>query len=141
MPSTERKRLPRVDLYLRFYGETFDPDEITKRLGVEPTYSFRPGDPITKDGKGKRRDYGWMIEVKGFNPWENDDLLREFRQRVAVSPEAVRQLCRDLSINPVVICGVGIRDTAESAPDLYFPNEFLAWIAELGASLNVDVLF
>jgi hypothetical protein len=136
-----KSKLPRVDLYFRFYGDTFDPDEITKRLGVEPTKRFRPGDPITKDGKGKRRDYGWILKVEGSNPWESDDLLQEFRQRVAVSPEAVRQLCRDFSINPVVICGVGIRDATEPAPDLYFPSEFLKWVAELGASLNVDVLF
>jgi hypothetical protein len=133
-------KVPRVNLYFRFYGEAFDPDEITKRLGVESTDSFRSGDPITKDGKGKWPHYGWIIEVEGSNPWENNDLLQEFRQRVTVSPETVRRLCRDLNLDAVVICGVGIRDATEPAPDLYFPNEFLEWVAELGASLNVDVI-
>lgn len=129
-----------MDLYFRFYGETFDPDEITKRLCVEPTNTFRPGEAITKDGRGERRDNRWILKVEGSNPWENDDLLQEFRQRVAVSPEAVRQVCRDFNLNAVVICGVGIRDAAEPAPDMYFPNEFLEWVTELGASLNVDVI-
>jgi len=45
------KPLPTVSFYFRFYGESFDPDEITRRLGIEPITHFRPGDPITEDGK------------------------------------------------------------------------------------------
>lgn len=127
-------------MYFRFYGERFNPDEITRRLGIEPTTSFRPGDPITKDGKGIRRHYGWMLKVEGSGPFEIDGLLQEFRRRVPVPAEAVRQLCRDLSVDLVIACGVGIRDLGVSAPDLYFPSEFLNWVTDLGASLNVDIV-
>ena len=133
-------KLPRVSLYFRFYGETFDPDEITKRLGIKPTTSFRPGDPITKDGQGIRRGYGWMLKADGTDPFKIDELLQEFRRRVSVSAESVRQVCRDLSVELVIVCGVGINDLETSAPDLFFPSEFLSWATELGASLNVDIV-
>ena len=56
--STNVEANPVVRLDLRFYGETFDPDEITRQLGIEPTTAFRPDDPITPDGEGRRRGFG-----------------------------------------------------------------------------------
>jgi hypothetical protein len=146
-PSLERlngqdiapQTLPRVSMYFRFYGETFDPDEITKRLGVEPTDSFRPGDPITEDGRGIRRGYGWMVDIDGGRVLVIDDLLQAFRQRLEVSADTVRQLCRDLNVNLVIVCGVGM-GRSEFAPGMFFPNWFLEWVTELEASLNVDVV-
>ncbi|MGN6276883.1 MAG: DUF4279 domain-containing protein [Solirubrobacterales bacterium] len=131
-------KLPKVNLYFRFYGEAFDPDEITRRLGIEPTTSFRPGDPITKDGQGTWRGYGWMVEIGPSRTLAVDSLLQEFRQRFDVSASAVKALCRDLSVNLVILCGVGV-EGAETAPSLFFPSSFLEWVTELGASLNVDV--
>lgn len=132
-------QLPAIGLYFRFYGETFDPDEITRRLGIEPTISFRPGDPITEDGQGERQGCGWMVKLSR-EALVIDDLLQEFRQRLdVISADTVKQLCRDLRVELVILCGVGMGD-AETTPGLYFPSEFLEWVAELGASLNVDVV-
>lgn len=136
--STER--LPTVRLFFRFYGESFDPDEITRRLGIEPTYKFGPGDSVTEDGRGRRRHSGWMIEVGGQETIEIDALLQELRKSVEVSAEAVRQLCDDLGVEAVVLCGVGQHEDAITTPALSFPTDFLEWVAEMGASLDVDVI-
>jgi len=133
------ENLPRVSLYLRFYGDIFDPDEITRRLGLEPTSRFRPGDPITEDGRGRRRGYGWFLKIGPQETLDIDDLLHEFREQVAVSPQVVRRLCRDLNLDLVVVCGVG-GGGADTLPATFFPTEFLDWTVELGASLNVDVI-
>src|SRR5213080_2108005 len=99
------EKLPRVKLYFRFYGESFNPDEITKRLGVEPTEKFRRGDPITKDGRGKRRKDGWWIKVGPQRTLEIDGLLQELRDTSLVDSAVVRQLCQDLNVNVVILCG------------------------------------
>jgi hypothetical protein len=132
------ERFPTVKLYLRFYGDSFDPDEITRRLGIKPTLKFRPGDPITEDGQGRRRRYGWMIKVGGQQTIEIDTLLQAFRERVEVSAETVRKLCDDLNVEAVVLCGVGQHEDAITTPALNFPAPFLKWVAEMGASLDVD---
>lgn len=133
------KELPRVKLYFRFYGESFDPDEVTKRLGIEPSEKFRPGDPITKDGRGKRRRSGWWIKAGPQRTLEIDDLLQELREKVAVDSAVVRQLCQDLDVSLVILCGVGMGES-EDLPITYFPPEFVAWAAEMGAAINVDVV-
>jgi hypothetical protein len=130
---------PETKLYFRFYGESFDPDEITRRLGIEPTAQRRPGDPITKDGRGSYRDYSWMVKIGPSETLDIEDMLHELRERMDVSPETVKQLCADLNLDLVIVCGVG-GEQADTMPAMFFPSEFLAWVVELGASLNVDVI-
>lgn len=133
------EKLPKVQLYFRFYGDSFDPDEISRRLGLIPTTSYKPGDVITKDGKGKRLGYGWVLKVDGGRTIEIDDLLREFRQQVDVSPTLVRQVSQKLGVQPAIVCGVGA-EAADVMPALVFPDDFIGWAADLGAALYVDVI-
>jgi hypothetical protein len=133
------KQLPIVMLCFRFYGDSFDPEEITRQLGIEPTSQFRPGDPITKDGQGRRRHYGWRLRVGDRETLQVDDIIQEFRGRVDVPSSVVRQLCRDLNIEAAVLCGVRQGDY-ETTPALVFPPDFIGWVSEMGASLEVDVI-
>jgi hypothetical protein len=133
------EKLPIITLCFRFYGESFDPDEITRRLELTPTSVFRPGDPITKDGRGKRRRFGWRLKVKEHEGLDMQDLLQEFKERISVSSSLVRQVCTDLDIQAVVFCGVRQRES-EITPALEFPMDFVEWVGELGASIDVDVI-
>lgn len=73
----------------------------------------------------------WTLDI--------EDMLRELRERVDVSPEVVKQVCADLNVEVVILCGVGAEDV-DSLPTMFFPSDFLSWVADLGASLNVDIL-
>lgn len=130
--------LPSVKISLRFQGGRFDPDEITERLGIEPTTTFRPGDPITEDGEGRRRRDGWRLAVKERETLEIGPILEELRGHVAVPGSVVRKLCADLGVGAVVVCSV-LQRGHETAPALVFPADFIGWISDLGASLELDV--
>jgi hypothetical protein len=134
------KQLPTVSFYFRFYGDSFDPDKITRRLGIKPTASYRPGDPIMQDGKGRRRHYGWLIMSGEHETLKIDDLLRELRERINVPSHTIKQVCSDLGVNLVIVCGVRQHETAETTPALFFPDDFVAWVAEIGGSLDVDMI-
>lgn len=86
-------------MYFCFRGESFDPDAITQLLGIAPTTHYRPGDPITKDGQGRRRGFGWMIKVNEVETLEINAMLRELQERVDVSSAVVRSLCDDFKWN------------------------------------------
>lgn len=130
---------PQVKLYFRFYGDSFDPDEVTRRLGIKPTMQFRPGDPITEDGRGRRRGTGWAIKIGPQSTLDIESMLHELRERADVSAAVVKQLCADLEIELVIVCGVS-GEQADTMPAMFFPTEFLAWVVDLGASLDVDVI-
>jgi Domain of unknown function (DUF4279) len=136
---------PIVRLYLRFYsensdpGEHFDPDEITRRLGIEPTTQFRPGDPITKDGEGRRRRSGWMLKIADQESLHIDGMLQQMQERVGLAGAAIPRICEDLQIEAVFLCGV-LRNDSALMPALIFPPSFINWADALGASINVDVV-
>jgi hypothetical protein len=132
--------LPSVRIYFCLQGQSFDPEEVTRRLGIKPTASFRPGDPITKDGQGHRLGYGWMLKVGEHETIEIDDLLRELQETLSGPTTFIKELCDDLGLKPVVICGVGQHESATTTPTLFFPADFVNWLAEIEASLDVDVI-
>jgi Domain of unknown function (DUF4279) len=132
------EELPNVGLYFRFYGDSFDPNEITRRLGVEPTNKFRSGDPIDKEGRARWPGYGWIIKVGPRRTLDIEGMLLDLRKQVDVAPDVVRRVCTDLNLELIITCGVNA-EGADTAPVMYFPSEFLAWVVELGASLNVEV--
>lgn len=138
MPITFNEELPEAAFSLRFYADVFEPDDVTKRLGLEPTMLYRPGDPIRSDGKGERTQYGWRLRVGPQKTWQLDQLAADFRAAVDASGNTVRSLCSELSLEAVIVCEVSL-GRADSTPALDFPADFLAWVASLGANLTVDV--
>lgn len=133
------QKYPKVKLYFRFFGDQFDPDEITRRLGIEPTVQFRPGDPITEDGRGRRQHFGWMVKLGPREVLDIDGMLHELRERVSVPGAAVKQLCDDMGVELVIVCAVGA-ELADTVPEMIFPTDFLEWVVELGAAISVDVI-
>ena len=143
--SSKTEPLPIVRLYLRFYsensdpGEHFDPDEITRRLGIRPTTHFRPGDPITKDGEGRRRRSGWMLKIADKESLHIDGMLQQMREKIGPVETEIPQICKDLQVQAVILCGV-LRNDSALMPALNFSSDFVSWADTIEASINVDVV-
>ena len=53
------------EVYFALYGNNFDPDEVTRRVGVEPTSVLRRGEPTPKHSwwmvsSGKMENRSWL---------------------------------------------------------------------------------
>jgi hypothetical protein len=128
---------PSIQLGFRYRAADFQPDELTKRLGVEPTSQFVAGDPITDDGRGRRRSSGWRLDLERETETV-ESMLADFRELVSIPPSVVRAASAELGLSPVVVCSV-LRRESEGYPVLLFPPDFIEWVAELGATLDVDI--
>lgn len=80
-----------------------------------------------------------MVKIGPSETLDIESMLQELRERMDVSPAVVKQLCADLNLDLVIVCGVS-GEEADTMPAMFFPSEFLAWVVELGAALNVDVI-
>lgn len=78
--------LPIVKAAFLLQGAPFDPEEVTRRLGLEPTETYHAGDPVVRD-LGKRRHDGWAIQIAPREALEIATTLRELRDRVLAAPE------------------------------------------------------
>jgi hypothetical protein len=129
-----------VRLTFCFFGEDFDPDEITRRLGIHPTESWRRGDPRGNPKSGaKYPRSGWRLVVGPQMTLPIDGLLAELRQQVDVAGATVRQMCENLKLEAYISCGV-TQPSDSSTPMLEFPPDFMAWAISLGASVGVDFI-
>lgn len=137
------ERLPDISLSLNFYGDSFNPDEVTQRLGIEPTECHRIGDPIprlTENARpGKYRHDGWRLMQGPCEAIEIDRLLNKFQKLVDVPGETIRQVCSDLEVEAVVICGV-LQPISSATPNLCFPTNFLRWVADMEAEIYFDLI-
>jgi len=139
------EELPNISLYLRFYGEAFDPSHITQRLGITPTSAYRAGEktaPLVDNRSSiettHRRD-GWFLKIGPYEAVEIADVTREFKDRVGSATEHIKEICEDLDIEAVVLCAV-LQPIFAPAPSLRFLPRFLQWVAEMGAILDIDVI-
>lgn len=57
-----------------------------------------------------------MVKVPGREILEIDDLLQELRRQISVPGAKIRQLCQELNLEAVVICGVGQHEAAITTP-------------------------
>ena len=64
--------IDRVVVTLRLYGESLDPDEVTKMLGCQPTFAIRRGEVFPR-GRYRRFATTGMWHLHGDRP-ENEDL-------------------------------------------------------------------
>jgi hypothetical protein len=136
---------PIVSVHFDFYGESFDPDAITQRLGIEPTTHFRAGDPMSL-GTGHRKRDRWILTVGDKEVLHIDDMLKELRGAINVSPQEIRNVCSELAVEAVVTCMVLPQPPQTPAtgspqmPSMEFPPDFVEWVASLGARLSIDVM-
>lgn len=80
-----------------------------------------------------------MVKVGPRKTLEIDAMLQELREQVPVESNVVRSVCRDLDLELVIVCGVGM-GSADDFPVTYFPQDFVRWASGMDAAINVDVV-
>jgi hypothetical protein len=134
---TSKDALPIIKVSFRLRGASFDPAEVTSRVGLAPTLTYRAGDPISR-GLGKRREDGWVMQIGPRATLEIATMLGELRDLIAVAPALLREACADLGLTPVIYCPIEL--TSRLAPSVMIPQDIVAWAAELDAAVDIDVL-
>jgi len=132
--------LPEVSLFFRFYGNSFNPVEITRRLGIEPNKSWKSGEQMgsVQENRQHRHD-AWMVKVGPQRTVDINELLRDLRTRVNTDGNLIKELCADLNVEAVIVCGV-IQTSQGRSAAIEFPVDFLEWAASKNASIVVDVI-
>lgn len=93
-------RVDEVHVTLALYGETLDPDEVSRRLGCAPTSAFRKGDSERPSGrKGRPYPHGaWLLTLEDKAPVEVDALVTQLLGRLPAEPAFWSDLRRDYRV-------------------------------------------
>jgi Domain of unknown function (DUF4279) len=107
----------RIALGLRVIGPGLDPDRISELLGCAPSGSHKAGDPVSKDGRGRRSEGSWRLKSTLPESAALDDHLSNVLDRVSSDLAVWRELTNRYRAD--VFCGLFLdsfnRGTALSA--------------------------
>lgn len=121
---------------LRFIGDTLDPDELTHRLGAEPTSSARKGGPVSRpNGTVVIAPRGWWsLKVEYRSPGDLDGQIAEILERLTDD----LSVWQDLSgrFRAEIFCGLFLREGNEGLA--LAPATMLA-LGMRGLQLEMDI--
>jgi len=124
-----------AEVYFALYGTDFDPEEVTRRVGLEPTSIKRKGEPKT------RRHSFWKISsgrVEGdiIDVYEISSALVALLAPRAAEIASTRQ---ELALEAVLEIVLWITtDESKSTPAIGFDREVISFLHAVGATIDVD---
>jgi transposase len=112
-----------------------DPKEITSRIGIRPTKTWRKGDQIQKSLLKFKHD-GWSISTK-----ENDgDIglhIKQLMDQLKPHKTKLKKIIKDLNLDAELSCVVFTEE--DDRPAIYFKRNVIEFLAELGADIDIDL--
>ncbi len=134
----------RGQVYFSISGGDFDPVVVTRRLGIEPTSVWRQGEKVEQSRVAGRlipRSSMWQLstpEVEG----EIVDVYQMSASIVSVLSDrapAIAEVTKQLGLYCVleIVLHIAVDDQV-STPIIGFAPEVIAFLAGVGASIDVD---
>jgi hypothetical protein len=128
----------RVHVSLRAASDDLDPDELTRALGVRPTFAARKGERrLTRGGEAVQRTGVWYIQVPGVaEEWTLEEAIAVLLNRLPSEQEVWDALAKQHHLD--LYCGLHLDEWnrgAELSPEL------LLRLAKQHLTLSLDMYF
>lgn len=126
--------------YFALSGYHFNPDDITRLLGIEPTSVNAAGANSNLD---KPVISSWELSTETVNSDESDvdvyKLTDSILKQLEPIKEKIVEVCKSHNLSPrmAVVLTLSI-DKDDSSPDVGFGARTIRFLAELGAFINID---
>jgi hypothetical protein len=126
---------PELYVALEIVSSDTPPDEISDRLGLQPTKSWPAGDTELHSTR-PHKDSRWILRLAARPAVDFTDLVEELLVQLDPCKAEVAALAQLSTITARLSC-IGYMTTM--VPAVYMENELLMRVAELGLDLNVDL--
>lgn len=126
--------MPKIGVKFFITGEDhkdFDLDEVTAKLGIEPTRTQKQ--EVLRNGTVKPTY--WLFALPKVEALAIDDRMNEMRLLLSGKESAINELCeiRGLSAD----FEVNITAASDELPEIYITSDFLAFAGESNADLGI----
>ncbi|BAS58251.1 DUF4279 domain-containing protein [Leptolyngbya boryana CZ1] len=124
------------EVYVEFSltGIDLNPEDITSKVGIEPTKTWLKDELISPKGQIRYKQNGWKLRS---HLEASDDLDEHFRvilQQLRQGWQPLIELC---SVYEAEFCGVIY--TSGERPAIHFDRELLKAVLQLNAEIDVDL--
>jgi len=127
--------------YFALYGYHFNPDDITRLLGIEPTSINAAG---TQSGLDKPVISSWEFSTETITSENQEvDIYKliddEILKKIEPAKDKIIEVCKSYNLSPRISVVLTLSvDKDENCPDVGFGSRVVKFCAEIGAFLNVD---
>lgn len=122
------------EVYFALYGNGFDPEDVTRSVGLEPTSIRREASPIPKHSS-------WKVssgEVEN-NIIDVYDMSSALVSRLLPYAEKIARVKQQLGLEAKLQVVLWITtDESKSTPAIGFEPEVISFLNSVGASIDVD---
>lgn len=123
-------------------GYHFNPDDITRQLGIEPTSVDSAG---ARSGLDKPVISSWELSTDTVTTKSGTDdvdvykLMEIILKQLEPIKEEILQVCKSHNLSPRmgVVLTLSV-DKGETCPDVGFGARMVKFLAEIGAFINID---
>lgn len=120
---------------LRIFGDTLDPDHISRLLGATPSDSFRKGDIKRSRLKNIfRKSGGWLLEAKDQEPGNLNLQITEILGQLTKDLNAWATVMEQYKVD--LVCGLFMEKTNE---DIEMSAQNLKALGERGIKLAISI--
>lgn len=133
MPETQDYELIRVSASLVLSGKDLDPHEVTTKLGIMPSESFRRGDYRTDSEKWPRGF--WELSSKNLGDVEMRDHIEWLVDQLLPHKHQLREILDDLRVKAWISCYWLLPTDHETLP---LSSDLIAKLAEIDLNIDFD---
>ena len=126
----------RVMVEFSVYGDAFNPEVVTERLGITPRKYWHKGDTIKKGGIQKRKETCWIIGTEYEESLDTDEQLYkvlDLLERKAGLLKELREMY-DLKFKIDIVVKVENRQP----PSMTFGQRIIDFVHEINAWIDID---
>jgi hypothetical protein len=124
-----------AEVYFALFGSDFDPDEVTRRLDLQPTSVKRPGGPKTRKHSSWQLSSG-RVQSDIIDVYEmSADLVRRLAPYASRIADAKRELGLEAVLEVVLRIST---DESKSTPAIGFDRDVISFLESVGATIDVD---
>ncbi len=126
--------MPKIGVKFFITGEDhkdFDLDEVTAKLGIEPTRTQKQ--EVLRNGTVKATY--WLFALPKVEALSIDDRMNEMRLILSGKKDIIKQLCESRGL--CATFEVNITAASDELPEIYITSDFLAFAGELNADLGI----
>lgn len=115
----------------------FKPDEITKKIGITPTYVREKGEILRNGNIFPLSE--WGIETEYIESLDINDQLSIITEQLKDKVVIINEICTLYNLKCTFVIVVNIEQ--EEKPAMYFDSEFIQFAASINADIGFDLYF
>ncbi len=120
--------------YFALTGLDFEPEEITAKVGIIPTKTWRAGDLITSRGTIRKKHNGWRLDSKLEKSAELEAHIKSVIEQLQAGWLPLVEVCSQYYAE--IACVIYYR--SGSVPAIHFDKLIMQQVAELKTEIDVD---